>query len=70
MNNKKIAVIFGGNSTEYDVSLQSAFAVLENLNTEKYDIIPIGITGRVIGIIILEIIIISRITLGLKGILI
>ncbi|HCQ5977927.1 TPA: D-alanine--(R)-lactate ligase, partial [Clostridioides difficile] len=41
MNNKKIAVIFGGNSTEYDVSLQSAFAVLENLNTEKYDIIPI-----------------------------
>ena len=44
MNNKKIAVIFGGNSTEYDVSLQSAFAVLENLNTEKYDIIPIGIT--------------------------
>lgn len=70
MNNKKIAVIFGGNSTEYDVSLQSAFAVLENLNTEKYDIIPIGITRRVIGIIILEIIIISRITLGLKGILI
>lgn len=70
MNNKKIAVIFGGNSTEYDVSLQSAFAVLENLNTEKYDILPIELQGRVIGIIILEIIIISRITLGLKGILI
>ncbi|MGX9754694.1 D-alanine--D-serine ligase VanG [Clostridioides difficile] len=44
MNKKKIAVIFGGNSTEYDVSLQSSFAVLGNLNTEKYDIIPIGIT--------------------------
>ncbi|MBH9893209.1 hypothetical protein FE544_10890, partial [Clostridioides difficile] len=33
MNNKKIAVIFGGNSKEYDESLQSAFAVLEKLNT-------------------------------------
>lgn len=44
MNKKKIAVIFGGNSTEYDVSLQSSFAVLENLNADKYDIMPIGIT--------------------------
>lgn len=40
----KIAVIFGGNSTEYEVSLQSAFAVLNNLDPEKYDVIPIGIT--------------------------
>ncbi|MGS5517116.1 D-alanine--D-serine ligase VanG [Clostridioides difficile] len=44
MNKKKIAVIFGGNSTEYDVSLQSSFAVLENLNSDKYNIMPIGIT--------------------------
>ncbi len=44
MVKKKIAVIFGGNSTEYTISLQSAFAVLENLSTEKYEIIPIGIT--------------------------
>lgn len=44
MQKKTIAVIFGGRSTEYEVSLQSAFSVLENLNTEKYDIIPIGIT--------------------------
>lgn len=41
---KKIAVIFGGNSTEYEVSLQSAFSVFENINHDKYDIIPIGIT--------------------------
>ncbi|MCM1087497.1 MAG: D-alanine--D-serine ligase VanG [Muribaculaceae bacterium] len=41
---KKIAVIFGGNSTEYEVSLQSAFAVLDNLDAGKYDVIPIGIT--------------------------
>ena len=44
MYKKKIAVIFGGASTEYQVSLQSATAVLENINMEKYDIMPIGIT--------------------------
>ena len=44
MQKKSTAVIFGGCSSEYEVSLQSAFSILENLNTEKYDIIPIGIT--------------------------
>lgn len=44
MSKKRIAVIFGGNSTEYEVSLQSASAVFENINTDKYDIVPIGIS--------------------------
>ena len=44
MQKKKIAVIFGGNSTEYEVSLQSASSVLENINKDKFDVIPIGIT--------------------------
>ena len=44
MEKKKIAVIFGGNSTEYEVSLQSAFAVLEAIDSDKYDVVPIGIT--------------------------
>ena len=44
MVKKRIAVIFGGNSTEYEVSLQSASAVLENINEDKFDVIPIGIT--------------------------
>lgn len=44
MQKKTIAVIFGGNSTEYEVSLQSAYSVFDNINTEKFDIIPIGIT--------------------------
>lgn len=44
MDKKKIAVIYGGHSTEYDVSLQSAYAVLTNVDLEKYDIIPIGIS--------------------------
>lgn len=44
MQKKIIAVIFGGNSTEYYVSLQSAFSVFQNINKEKYDVVPIGIT--------------------------
>lgn len=44
MQRKKIAVIFGGNSTEYEVSLQSAAAVFEHIHTDTYDIVPIGIT--------------------------
>lgn len=46
MQKKTIAVIFGGCSTEYEVSLQSAFSVLENLNPEKYAVIPVGITRQ------------------------
>lgn len=44
MSKKKIAVIFGGNSTEYEVSLQSAYSVFEHINTDKYEVLPIGIT--------------------------
>lgn len=44
MNRQKIAVIFGGHSTEYGVSLQSAAAVIENIDAEKYEVFPIGIT--------------------------
>ncbi len=43
-NRKKIAVLFGGCSSEYEVSLQSAYAVLTHTDTEKYELIPIGIT--------------------------
>ena len=39
-----LAVIFGGKSGEHEVSLSSARAVMENLNAEKYNIIPIAIT--------------------------
>lgn len=43
-NRKKIAVLFGGCSSEYEVSLQSAYAVLTHTDREKYDFIPVGIT--------------------------
>lgn len=46
MEKKKIAVIFGGNSTEYEVSLQSAAAVLANISREKFEIYPVGITRK------------------------
>ena len=41
---KRIAVIFGGYSTEYDVSLQSAFSVLQNIDRKHFEIVPVGIT--------------------------
>lgn len=44
MEKKRIAVLFGGNSTEYGVSLQSAYAVLTNLDPEKYKAVAVGIT--------------------------
>ncbi len=46
MKKKTLAVIFGGYSSEYEVSLQSVHSALENLDKEKYEIIPIGITRQ------------------------
>lgn len=46
MEKKKIAVLFGGCSPEYKVSLASAATVINNLNKEKYEIILVGITER------------------------
>ena len=39
-----ILVLFGGCSTEYGVSLESAHAVLSHMDPEKYRPIPVGIT--------------------------
>lgn len=41
---KKICVLFGGESTEYEISLRSAYSVIKNLDKEKFDIITVGIT--------------------------
>lgn len=40
----KIAIIFGGCSSEYGVSLESAHSVLENIDRRKFEPIPVGIT--------------------------
>ncbi len=41
---KNIAVLFGGCSPEYPVSLKSAYAVLNHINTDQYQVIAVGIT--------------------------
>lgn len=44
MNKKTIAVLFGGQSSEHEVSRISASTIISNLDSEKYFVIPIGIT--------------------------
>lgn len=44
MKKLTVAVFFGGCSSEYSVSLESASAVLRNLDPEKYHTVPVGIT--------------------------
>src|SRR6266699_6735116 len=40
----RIGVIFGGRSGEHEVSIRSARAVIEALDTSKYEVVPIAIT--------------------------
>lgn len=40
----RVAVVFGGQSGEHDVSLRSAETVIGALDPERYDVIPVGIT--------------------------
>ena len=44
MNKLNVCVLFGGMSPEHAVSLRSAESVLNNLDREKYNIYPVGIT--------------------------
>ncbi|HIX72112.1 MAG: D-alanine--D-alanine ligase [Clostridiales bacterium] len=44
MAEKNIVVIMGGRSSEHEVSLVSAATVVENINTEVYNVIMVGIT--------------------------
>lgn len=44
VNKKRIGIIFGGKSGEYEVSLLSAASVIRATNREKYDLVFIGIT--------------------------
>ena len=44
MSKIKLAVIFGGISTEHDISIISGTSVIENLDKNKYDIYPIYIS--------------------------
>ncbi|PWK16016.1 D-alanine--D-alanine ligase [Tumebacillus permanentifrigoris] len=39
----RVGVVFGGKSGEHEVSIKSAQSVIENLNCDLYEILPIGI---------------------------
>jgi len=39
-----VCILFGGVSPEHEVSLRSAQSVLENIDHEKYNVFPVGIT--------------------------
>ena len=41
---KTICILFGGRSSEYDVSLSSAYAILSNIDRSTYNLLCIGIT--------------------------
>lgn len=40
----RVAVLFGGKSTEHEVSCVSAYSIIRNLDKEKYEPVMIGIT--------------------------
>ena len=44
MNKPSVCILFGGMSPEHEVSLRSAESVLNNIDHEKYNIFPVGIT--------------------------
>nr|AIA13336.1 D-alanine--D-alanine ligase [uncultured bacterium] len=41
---KRVGIIFGGRSAEHEVSLQLAMSIIANIDNEKYEVVPIGIT--------------------------
>ena len=40
MQRIRVGVFFGGRSTEHEVTIWSAKSIVENLDPEKYDIVP------------------------------
>ena len=46
MAKQKVCVLFGGISSEHEVSLMSATSVIRNIPTDRYEVIPVGITKK------------------------
>ena len=44
MKKLRVGILFGGRSGEHEVSLLSAASVLEAIDKDKYEVVPIGIT--------------------------
>lgn len=41
-----VAIVYGGKSAEYEVSLQTAFSVINAIDKEKYNVLPVHITNN------------------------
>ena len=46
MSKIRVAVIFGGDSSEHDISLISATNIIKNIPSDKYEVLMIGITKK------------------------
>ena len=46
VSKKTVAVIFGGQSSEHEVSRTSAVMMLQALDKEKYQVLSVGITKK------------------------
>ncbi|QCX34584.1 D-alanine--D-alanine ligase [Caloramator sp. E03] len=44
MSKKKVAVIFGGRSVEHEVSVITGIQVIENIDKNKYDVVPVYVS--------------------------
>lgn len=44
MDKLKIGIVFGGRSGEHEISIRSAKSVIEQIDKDKYEIVPIAIT--------------------------
>lgn len=44
MSKKNILIVFGGKSSEHEVSRNSAFSIINNINKDNYNIYTLGIT--------------------------
>ncbi|HEY1529662.1 MAG TPA: D-alanine--D-alanine ligase, partial [Galbitalea sp.] len=44
MSKLTVAILFGGRSSEHTISCATAGGVLEAIDRDKYDVIPIGVT--------------------------
>ncbi len=44
MKKLRVGILFGGRSGEHEISLLSAASVLDAIDKEKYEVVPIGIT--------------------------
>ena len=40
----RVGIIFGGRSGEHEVSLRSARSVMDAIDKDKYEVLPVGIT--------------------------